>query len=134
MTARTRSARGPLKVMRVSPHFRDYVLDQLADLRGLRAQAMFGGVGLYAEDVFFGLVAADMLYFKVDDSTRSYYEAAGSKPFKPYADQPTTMSYYEVPIGVVESTSTLLQWARQAVNVAHSSKKKKPATRVRPKL
>jgi TfoX/Sxy family transcriptional regulator of competence genes len=27
---------------------------------------MFGGVGLYAADVFFGILAADTLYFKVD--------------------------------------------------------------------
>ena len=74
-------ARGPLRSMRVSAGFREFVLDQLAGVRGLRARAMFGGVGLYAEDVFFGILAADALFFKVDDTNRREYEAAGSSPF-----------------------------------------------------
>jgi len=39
---------------------------------------MCSGIGLYAEEVFFGIVAADTLFFKVDDSNRRDYEAAGS--------------------------------------------------------
>jgi DNA transformation protein and related proteins len=73
--------------MRVSASFREFVLDQLAGLDGLRARAMFGGVGLYAHDVFFGIVAADELFFKVDDTNRRKFETAGSVPFKPYADR-----------------------------------------------
>ena len=104
--------------MRVSGNVRDFVLDQLAGLEGLRARAMFGGVGLYAGEVFFGIVAADVLYFKVDDSTRAEYEAAGSTPFKPYADRAMTMPYYAVPVEVLESAPTLIVWARRAVAVA----------------
>ena len=40
--------------MRVSADVREFVLDQLSELRGLRAQSMFGGVGLYAGEAFFG--------------------------------------------------------------------------------
>ena len=79
---------------------------------------MFGGVGLYAGEVFFGIVAADVLYFKVDDSTRAAYEAAGSKPFTPYADRAMTMPYYAVPVDVLESAPTLVEWARRAVAAA----------------
>ena len=115
--------------MRVSGKVRDFVLDQLAGLDGLRAQAMFGGVGLYADEVFFGIVAADVLYFKVDDSTRAEYEAAGSKPFKPYADRAMTMPYYAVPVDVLESAPTLVEWARRAVAAAPS---RKPEARRKP--
>ncbi len=62
-----KKARGPLKSMRVSMGFREFVLDQLGGIPELRAKAMFGGVGLYSDDVFFGMMAADLLYFKVDD-------------------------------------------------------------------
>jgi DNA transformation protein len=116
--ARKRSPRARLQPMRVTPAFRDYVLDQLSSLPGLRARAMFGGVGLYAGDVFFGIIAADVLYLKVDDATLPAYEAAGSKPFRPYADRPMTMGYYEVPVGVLEAAPTLVGWARQALAVA----------------
>src|SRR5918996_1985848 len=119
-------ARGPLRSMRVSASFREFVLDQLAGLDGLRARAMFGGVGLYADDVFFGIVAADELFFKVDDANRREYQMAGSVPFKPYAGRAMTMPYYNVPIVVLEDAATLRQWAAGAVKVAKAAKTAKP--------
>ena len=88
--------------MRVTDGFRTFVLEQLADVESVRARAMFGGVGLYADDVFFGILAANTLYLKVDDSNRGQYEAEGMTAFQPYSDRPTTikpvtMSYYQVP-------------------------------------
>ena len=116
-------ARGKLKSMRVSSGFREFVLDQLAALPGIRDRSMFGGVGLYAGDVFFGILASDVLYFKTDDSNRQDYERAGSRPFKPYADRAMTMPYYAVPIGIVEDAPALVTWAKRAVAVAAASKK-----------
>ena len=124
---KVRPARGPLRSMHVSASFREFVLDQLAGLDGLRAQAMFGGVGLYADDVFFGILAADMLFFKVDDTNRREYETAGSSSFKPYADRAMTMPYYNVPIGVLEDAVMLRRWAARAVAVARAAKSAKPA-------
>ena len=119
-------ARGPLRSMRVSVSFREFVLDQLGGLDGLRARAMFGGVGLYADDVFFGIVAADELFFKVDDTNRREYETAGSVPFKPYADRAMTMPYYRVPLVVLEDAAMLGEWAARAVAVAETAKSAKP--------
>ena len=36
--------------------FKDFVLDQLTELRGLRCRAMFGGYGLYCTGFFFGII------------------------------------------------------------------------------
>jgi DNA transformation protein len=118
-----RPARGRLKSMRVSSGVREFVLDQLAGLPGIRDRVMFGGVGLYADDLFFGILASDVLYFKVDDSNRQDYELAGARTFKPYADRATTMPYYAVPIEIMEDAATLVKWAKRAVNVAAASKK-----------
>lgn len=117
-----RPARGRLRSMRVSSGVRDFVLDQLAGLPGIRHRAMFGGVGLYADDLFFGILASDILYFKVDDSNRQDYELAGAQPFKPYADRAMTMPYYAVPIEIMEDATTLVKWATRAVDVATASK------------
>jgi DNA transformation protein len=124
-----RPPRGRLKSMRVSSGVREFVLDQLTGLPGVRDRAMFGGVGLYADDVFFGILASDVLYFKVDDSNRPDYELAGAGPFKPYADRAMTMPYYAVPVEIVEDATTLVRWAKRAVAVATASKKSagKPA-------
>jgi len=119
----TKVARGRLKSMRVSGSFRDFVLDQLATLPGLRDRSMFGGVGLYAGEVFFGILASDVLYFKTDDSNRRDYEQAGSGPFRPYADRTMTMPYYAVPIAVVEDAPTLVTWATRALKVAAAARK-----------
>jgi DNA transformation protein len=88
---------------------------------------MFGGVGLYADEVFFGIIAADTLYFKVDDTNRRDFELAASHAFKPYDDKPLTMPYYNVPADVLEDRDTLARWAARAVAIAVRSKTKKPA-------
>jgi len=117
--------------LRVTPEFRAFVLDQLGGLPQLRARAMFGGVGLYSGERFFGIVAADELFFKVDDSNRGAYEAAGSEPFRPVADRPVSMSYFRVPIEVLEDPSELTAWARAAIRAANAvprPKRKAPRT------
>jgi DNA transformation protein len=129
---RQRPARRPLRSLKVSTSFLDFVLDQLQQVAGLRARSMFGGVGLYAEDVFFGIVATDTLFFKVDDRTRPDYEAAGSAPFKPYQEPGITMSYSSVPAAVLEDPSLLTEWASRAVTVAKQAKPPKSKA-VRPR-
>jgi DNA transformation protein and related proteins len=131
---------GPRKFrsLRVTPEFRAFVLDQLAPLPQLWSKAMFGGIGLYSGDCFFGIVAADELFFKVDLSNRAAYEAAGSEPFRPVDARPSSMSYWRVPIEVLEDHGELATWAlaaiRAAGNAAAKPKKKtkrkaKPARR-----
>ena len=114
--------------MPVSEEYLDYVVDQLGCIGPVAAKRMFGGVGLYSEGLFFGLIAGDVLYFKVDDENRRDYTAARSRPFQPYGDESYSMSYYEVPVDVLEDVDRLRQWARGAVAAAgrkKSSKRKK---------
>jgi len=79
---------------------------------------MFGGAGLYLDGVFFGLVADDILFFKVDDTNKPDYVAAGSGPFKPFGTNSYEMSYYEVPGDVLEDPDMLKEWAMKALLVA----------------
>jgi len=116
---------GRLKSMRVSEGFRTYALDQLSSVEGVRARPMFGGFGLYVDDVFFGILAGDVLYLKVDDSNREEYESAKAEPFQPFENRPMSMSYYSVPLSVLESASVLRRWARRAIAVAQAASKKK---------
>ena len=110
--------------LRVSPEFRAFVLDQLNRVPDLRSRAMFGGVGLYAGERFFAILAADELFFKVDDGNRGSYVAAGSEPFRPVADRPVSMSYFRVPIEVLEDPMELAEWARAAIRAANAPKPK----------
>ncbi len=107
--------------------FVEFVLDQLSEITGVRAQAMFGGTGLYCNDVFFGIIHRDVFYLKVNDDTRAVFQRAGMKPFKPYAGQAMTMGYYEVPLAVLENPPDLAVWAKRAVAVAAAGRPKRPA-------
>lgn len=113
MTATRR--RNPLAV---SDGFRAFVLDQLAPLGDVVARSMFGGVGLYSAGVFFGIIAGDVLYLKVDAHNRPDFEAEGMPPFKPYPNRSGTMRYYAVPLGVLESSAELEMWTRKAIQAA----------------
>jgi DNA transformation protein len=123
------STRGRLRSMRVTDGFRAFVLEQLEGVKGVRARAMFGGVGLYAGDVFFGILAADTLYLKVDDGNRPQYEAADMKPFRPYADKAMTMPYYQVPARVIEDADELAAWALASVDAAARARTQRPKRR-----
>jgi DNA transformation protein and related proteins len=103
--------------MPVSDEFLEYVLDQLARFGDVSARRMFGGAGLYLDGAMFGLVAADAAYLKADDSNRQDFLDAGSGPFKPYPDKPTTMSYFEIPADVLENPEELANWARRSLAI-----------------
>jgi len=96
---------------------KDFVLDQLRELRGLDCRGMFGGFGLYAGEKFFGIIFQGRLFFKTSEVTREAYRARGMKHFQPNAKQQLT-SYYEVPADVIEDATELIAWAREAVKVA----------------
>ncbi len=110
--------------MPVSPSYRSFVIEQLEHISTISWKSMFGGVGLYADEYFFALIAEDRLYFKVDDSNRPDFEAAGMEPFRPYGDD-RAMKYHEVPIDVLEDIDALKDWAGKAIDVARRAKKPK---------
>jgi DNA transformation protein len=94
--------------------FLDYVLEQLADARGLKVRAMFGGHGLYMGASFFGIVHKGSLYLRTDEESRAAYLKKGSRPFNPKGAK-ELHRYYEVPAEVLEDADLLLGWARRAV-------------------
>ncbi len=106
--------------MSVSDEYLTYVIDQLECLGSVHSRRMFGGAGLYFEDLFFAVVADDVLYFKVDDTNRQDYEEASMEAFRPFPekDKSAVMGYYQVPIDVLENRDLLHDWAQKALCVA----------------
>lgn len=107
--------------MAVSNGYRDFVVDQLGRVAPVSARSMFGGVGLYAQGLFFALIAEDRLYFKVDDATRPDFERLGMEAFRPFGEE-QAMGYYEVPGDVLEEVAQLENWMRKAIDVAAKAK------------
>lgn len=115
--------------MPVTGSFVDFVREQLDGVGPITPKRMFGGVGLYAGDVFFALLAGDVLYLKVDGSTRAALETAGGRAFQPYPDRPRgkgTMQYYSVPAAILEDGDELVALAKQSVAVARAQRAKPP--------
>ncbi|GBD31621.1 MAG: DNA transformation protein tfoX [Gemmatimonadales bacterium] len=109
--------------MPVSESFRTYVLEQLdRAIPHVRAKDMFGGVGLYFTDIFFGIIFDDALYLKVNDFTRPHFEAYGMGPFKPYGEEGSSLQFYRVPEEILENPEALRDWAREALAVALEKK------------
>lgn len=99
--------------------FADEALERLSRVAaGIRGRKMFGGVGIYSGDLFFGIVAFDRLWLKVDETTRGDYEARGSGPFRPFPDRPTTMQYFELPTDLLDDSNALHDWVARSIAVA----------------
>jgi len=111
--------------MSVSTEYQEYVTEQLAAVGYIVAKRMFGGVGLYADEIFFALIDDDTLYLKVDDSNKQDYEDAGMDAFRPYPDKTRSMQYYELPVEVLEDQEELYKWSMKSLAIALKTKKKK---------
>src|SRR5688500_18152925 len=115
--------------MPVQPQFLAYVLEQLAGLNGLRTNRMFGGIGLYSEGLFFGLIDDDTVFFKANDSNVARYRERNMPRFMPFPDRPeAVLGYHQVPADVIEDPELLVEWARLSVAVALASKAAKTRT------
>jgi DNA transformation protein len=110
--------------MPVTKQYRAETMQLLNQVTDVTDRAMFGGVGLYSEGLFFALMDNDKLYFKVDDSNRPDYEALAMGPFYPFGDESMVMQYYEVPEEVLDEPQTLREWIGNSVAVARAKKQK----------
>jgi DNA transformation protein len=107
--------------------FVQHVLELLDDLGNVRSRAMFGGYGIYCDDIMIALVADSVLYFKVDATSQPLFEAEQCGPFEYYRegrDAPIIMSYYEAPASALERKSELCKWGRLAHKAAQRANKK----------
>ena len=118
--------------MTVQAQYLAYVLEQLAGLPSLRSNRMFGGIGLYSDGLFFGLIDDDTLFFKTDDSNIAPYRERKMPRFMPFPDRPeSVLGYHQVPAEVIEDAEALVDWARKSVAVALGAQAAKTTRRPR---
>lgn len=119
--------------MRPADGFVAHCLELLAPLGTPRSRRMFGGHGLYVDDLFIALIANERLYLKADDTTRARFEAAGCTPFEyEGGGRRVTLGYYTAPEDAMESPAAMQPWARLAfASALRARAAKKPASRAR---
>ena len=91
----------------------------LARLGAVRTRAMFGGHGVYLDELFVAIVVGEMLYLKADAMTAARFQAAGSEPFVYESrGRKTTMSFWRAPAQALESPAAMAPWGRLAMEAA----------------
>jgi DNA transformation protein len=111
------------------PDFVAHCIELLAPLGAVRSRRMFGGWGLYVDDLFIALIAFDRLYLKADEASRPRFAAAGCEPFVyDAAGKSVSLGYWTAPAEALESPALMGPWARGALQVALAAR----AARIKP--
>jgi DNA transformation protein len=107
-----------------------------AEFGAVQIRRMFGGAGIYADAVMFGLVSDGLIYLKADADTVPAFERENCAPFE-YATKDgkrAVMSYWRLPDRLYDDPTELAQWAVQALAVARkSATARKPMAKTRKK-
>lgn len=117
--------------MAVTEDYLAFVLEQFARITEVTSRRMFGGVGLYADGVFFGAIDDNRVFLRTGPGNVADYEEQGCAPFQPMGPDTKPMSYHELPAGVLEDVSQLRTWLGKALVEAAAAKKPAKRKRVR---
>lgn len=98
------------------------MVEQLAPLGRITTRRMFGGAGIYANGLFFALIADDVLYLKGDETLKAEFEAAGAQIFDPFGDG-KTLNYWSAPAEALDDQETLIDWSRKSLEIAARKKR-----------
>ncbi|GAB4056779.1 TfoX/Sxy family protein [Uliginosibacterium sediminicola] len=105
--------------MALSAEYQEYLRELFAPLGAIRIKRMFGGAGIYLDEVMFALLAQDTLYLKVDAENRAAFDAAGLEAFSYTArGKLVKLSYCRAPDEALDSPALMQPWARSALGAA----------------
>ncbi len=102
--------------MSCSQSFVDHAVDLLASVGPVQARRMFGGYGIYARGVMFGLLDDDELFLKTDEQSRGPFLSAGCRMWS-YGGMAET-GYYRPPDQAHEDPESMEPWARLGLEAA----------------
>ena len=89
----------------------------------ISARKMFGGHGVYHQGVMFALIADGVLFLKVDDGNRHFFEQEGLPPFEyDKGNKTVVMSYCQAPDEMLEDPELAAQWAQRSYQAAMQSR------------
>jgi DNA transformation protein len=106
----------------------NHCVELLAPLGAARSRRMFGGHGVYLDDLFIALIAYDRIFLKADAHTRPAFVAAGCEPFiyDGAGNKQVSLGYWSAPAEAVDSPAQMRPWARLAIEAALRARAAKP--------
>lgn len=112
------------------PPFVSHCVELLSPLGAVRVRRMFGGWGLYVDELFLAIIADEQLYLKVDAAAREAFQHQGCQPFV-YDAKGKSMSlgYWTAPTDAMDSPALMAPWARLAQQAALAARRMRPAVK-----
>ena len=113
-----------------------YLAGLLAPWAAIDIKRMFGGMGAWRDGIFFALIIDDVVYFKVDATTRPDYAALESEAFSYTVVKDGVKNLkiidglWRVPDDILEDSDILISWAQKAWDIARL-KPEKTGTKAR---
>lgn len=103
--------------------FTDFLHEVFAGFGSIYTRRMFGGYGIYHNELMFGLVADDTLYLKADNTTKQQFIDKELTPFEyDKKNKKVKLSYYLAPEEIYDDPDEAVYWARLAYQAALNSK------------
>lgn len=104
----------------------EFIRELFAPFRPVTVKRMFGGVGIYAEGLMFGLVFDGVIYLRVDEVSVPSFEREGSAPFvyplaKNHVGRPSR-NFWRLPERLYDDPDELAAWAGRALAIAEHRK------------
>ncbi len=111
--------------MAISASAIDHARELFSSFGDIRVRKMFGGAGVYCDDLFFALLDGEDIYLKVDDETRTDFENAGLSPFVYETKDGVqgVMSYYNAPVDIHDDEDERRRWTTMALDAAQRAAK-----------
>jgi DNA transformation protein len=109
-----------------------FARDLLSGMGAVETRRMFGGAGLYAGGVMFGLIDEGRIYLKTDAALRAELVAAGAEAWiyterkGPQAGVPQQTSYWSLPDSALDDPDEACAWGRRALAVAEAIRAARP--------
>jgi DNA transformation protein len=114
----------------------EFIRELFAQFRVVTIRRMFGGAGIFAEGLMFGLVFDGAIYLKVDAASIPQFEREGCQPFVYTRAKSAgrvgrhSLSYWRMPERLYDDPDELAVWAGRAFAIAQ--RKKVPRARTKP--
>ena len=106
----------------------EFIRELFGQFRPVTVRRMFGGAGIAADGLTFGLVFDGAIYLKVDEATIPDFQREGSRPFvytrakSPGKIGRASLSYWRLPERLYDDPDELALWAARALAIAERKK------------
>jgi DNA transformation protein and related proteins len=108
--------------------FADYCAELFGSLGLVRVRRMFGGHGIYVDDLFVAIVSGESLYLKADPQCAPAFEKAGGTRFTfESKGRAVSLQYWTPPPQAMDAPGLMEPWARLAMAAALRSRAGSPA-------